>query len=334
MHLHTNNFFSKGVQVFSSAKVYLSIGGKLFSGLPIEYQYMPDTIMEHARNVTIKLHHVIGRFLKVQLYFESQWIMVSEVSFDSAYRPIGRIGRSSAPRGSNIPHKVEQSRTSKTCHCSEMLSIRRCRNTSLEKPVGSTEDSEKGILYHEPFASANMYGLHPTTRSAEYAGKFIFIDHPFCIAVFLALSGFDSFENFPDVPDIMQEYAVPLVSQPPSFYTSVPPQTPLRSLPPLHNFFPKPPPVPPPPEKYYAATEIVQKAPPVPSSPPPPSVSHSSSSASSSAYGQILHPPSSESRPSATADLQLNSIPRSDLKYLTKLGIGHFGEVSNFPLCE
>lgn len=71
------------LQVFSSAKVYLSIGGKLFSGLPIEYQYMPDTIMEHARNVTIKLHHVIGRFLKVQLYFESTWIMVSEVSFDS-----------------------------------------------------------------------------------------------------------------------------------------------------------------------------------------------------------------------------------------------------------
>ncbi|BES99860.1 Discoidin domain-containing receptor [Nesidiocoris tenuis] len=374
MHLHTNNFFSKGVQVFSSAKVYLSIGGKLFSGLPIEYQYMPDTIMEHARNVTIKLHHVIGRFLKVQLYFESQWIMVSEVSFDSVvvpgnvteeyfennyvgaaqdvkdvplqrdavhstlskHEPGKAVGTSSVVSGGSPPKEPESkqlvglligaltsvillllvaivfivfhSRNAKNSlsHAStDQFTAEKAMTEMVANKghvygqVGSTEDSEKGILYHEPFASANMYGLHPTTRSAEYA----------------------------DVPDIMQEYAVPLVSQPPSFYTSVPPQTPLRSLPPLHNFFPKPPPVPPPPEKYYAATEIVQKAPPVPSSPPPPSVSHSSSSASSSAYGQILHPPSSESRPSATADLQLNSIPRSDLKYLTKLGIGHFGEV-------
>ncbi|CAB0001887.1 unnamed protein product [Nesidiocoris tenuis] len=381
MHLHTNNFFSKGVQVFSSAKVYLSIGGKLFSGLPIEYQYMPDTIMEHARNVTIKLHHVIGRFLKVQLYFESQWIMVSEVSFDSVvvpgnvteeyfennyvgaaqdvkdvplqrdavhstlskHEPGKAVGTSSVVSGGSPPKEPESkqlvglligaltsvillllvaivfivfhSRNAKNSlsHAStDQFTAEKAMTEMVANKghvygqVGSTEDSEKGILYHEPFASANMYGLHPTTRSAEYA----------------------------DVPDIMQEYAVPLVSQPPSFYTSVPPQTPLRSLPPLHNFFPKPPPVPPPPEKYYAATEIVQKAPPVPSSPPPPSVSHSSSSASSSAYGQILHPPSSESRPSATADLQLNSIPRSDLKYLTKLGIGHFGEVSNFPLSE
>lgn len=65
------------------AKVYLSVGGKLFSGEPIHAPYMPDVIMENARNVTIKLHHTIGRFLKLQLYFASRWILVSEVSFDS-----------------------------------------------------------------------------------------------------------------------------------------------------------------------------------------------------------------------------------------------------------
>lgn len=44
---------------------------------------MPDMVLEHARNVTIKLHHRIGRFLKLQLYFASRWILLSEISFDS-----------------------------------------------------------------------------------------------------------------------------------------------------------------------------------------------------------------------------------------------------------
>jgi len=65
---------------------------------------------------------------------------------------------------------------------------------------------------------------------------------------------------FADVPDVVsQEYAVPHISSdgtPPPPFPVAPPATPARTLPPLHNFFPKPPPVPPPPEKYYAATEI------------------------------------------------------------------------------
>lgn len=44
---------------------------------------MPDTVMEHARDVTIKLHHRVGRFVQIQLYFASKWIMLSEVSFIS-----------------------------------------------------------------------------------------------------------------------------------------------------------------------------------------------------------------------------------------------------------
>lgn len=44
---------------------------------------MPDIIMEHARDVTVKLHHRIGRYLQVHLYFALKWIMLSEVSFIS-----------------------------------------------------------------------------------------------------------------------------------------------------------------------------------------------------------------------------------------------------------
>lgn len=71
------------VQVFSHAKVHFSIGGHQFFGEPVFFSYMPDVIMEHARNVTIKLHNRVGRYLRLQLYFAAKWIMISEVSFDS-----------------------------------------------------------------------------------------------------------------------------------------------------------------------------------------------------------------------------------------------------------
>lgn len=44
---------------------------------------MPDPVMEHARDVTIKLHHRVGRYVQLQLYFASKWIMLSEVSLIS-----------------------------------------------------------------------------------------------------------------------------------------------------------------------------------------------------------------------------------------------------------
>lgn len=44
---------------------------------------MEDRIFESSRNVSIKLHHRIGRFVKIQLTFASKWIMISEIMFDS-----------------------------------------------------------------------------------------------------------------------------------------------------------------------------------------------------------------------------------------------------------
>ncbi|XP_055709689.1 discoidin domain-containing receptor 2 [Phlebotomus papatasi] len=83
MLLHTNNMFSKDVQVFVRASVFFSVGGQHFSGQPVQYSYMPDSIMENARDVTVKLHNRIGKYLQVHLYFALRWIMLSEVSFVS-----------------------------------------------------------------------------------------------------------------------------------------------------------------------------------------------------------------------------------------------------------
>ncbi|XP_039287314.1 discoidin domain-containing receptor 2 [Nilaparvata lugens] len=83
VHLYCNNEFTKDIQVFSEVQIMFSIGGKIFVDTPITYTYMEDRIFEYARNVSIKLHHRIGRFVKLRLHFSANWIMISEVIFDS-----------------------------------------------------------------------------------------------------------------------------------------------------------------------------------------------------------------------------------------------------------
>ncbi|KAK0084447.1 hypothetical protein PV325_001197 [Microctonus aethiopoides] len=83
VHLYCNNQFSRDVQVFSQIDVLFSVGGKYFSGEPIVYTYMEDKIFETSRNITIKLHHRVGKFIILRLHFSSKWIMLSEIIFDS-----------------------------------------------------------------------------------------------------------------------------------------------------------------------------------------------------------------------------------------------------------
>ncbi|KAL1517288.1 hypothetical protein ABEB36_001070 [Hypothenemus hampei] len=84
VNIFSNNKFTKDVQVFSIAKVAFSIGGKRFNkGEPITFEYVEDKIFENARNITIKLHHRVGKYVKIQLFFASKWILISEISFES-----------------------------------------------------------------------------------------------------------------------------------------------------------------------------------------------------------------------------------------------------------
>ncbi|KAK8752236.1 hypothetical protein OTU49_012649 [Cherax quadricarinatus] len=83
LHIYTNNMHTKDVQVFSRARVLFSVGGRYFSPRAVEYNYMQDTVSEYARNVTIKVHHRVAKFVKVQLYFQARWILLSEVFFVS-----------------------------------------------------------------------------------------------------------------------------------------------------------------------------------------------------------------------------------------------------------
>ncbi|XP_073975567.1 discoidin domain-containing receptor 2-like isoform X2 [Rhodnius prolixus] len=83
VHIFCNNQFTKEVQVFSEVDIMFSVGGVYYYGGPITYTYMEDRIFEHSRNVSIKLHRRVGKYVKLQLHFAARWIMISEVIFDS-----------------------------------------------------------------------------------------------------------------------------------------------------------------------------------------------------------------------------------------------------------
>lgn len=84
--LHCNNMFSRDVRVFSMARIYFSgirSGERVFDLTPLEYFYAKDDLIEYARPVKIALENGVGQFVKIQLYFETKWIMISEVQFVS-----------------------------------------------------------------------------------------------------------------------------------------------------------------------------------------------------------------------------------------------------------
>lgn len=101
VHIFSNNQFTKDVQVFSQAKVLFSVGGKRYKGEPITFDYIEDHIWETPRNVSIRLHHRVGRFVKLQLQFATRWLMISEVTFDSSVVSGNYTGRNNNQTLSN-----------------------------------------------------------------------------------------------------------------------------------------------------------------------------------------------------------------------------------------
>ncbi|CAF1025740.1 unnamed protein product [Adineta ricciae] len=84
MTIHTNNLFSKEILIFRKAIVSFSIDNeeKTYSNSVI-YQHNRDDIFEIARPILIELNNQIGRFVRLDLYFDSKWLLISEITFDS-----------------------------------------------------------------------------------------------------------------------------------------------------------------------------------------------------------------------------------------------------------
>ncbi|CAH0545919.1 unnamed protein product [Brassicogethes aeneus] len=255
VHIFSNNQFTKDVQVFSEANVLFSVGGKRYKGKPITYDYIEDHIFETPRNVSIKLHHRVGRFVKLQLHFAARWILLSEITFDSIVvngnftdeeenddDDLLKKDQISTP---GIENKNVVTAVNSTPGLGQYLGvivgilsvlvvlmvavvlyvvIQQRRYKSSPRPSQVPGGCDKAALYREP-------SLGRLPGSSDYA----------------------------DIRD--PEYAVPLQ----------PPLTP-RGPPTLHNFNHMPPPVPPPPETYYAARDVCTGfvPPPPPLSTPPP----------------------------------------------------------------
>lgn len=65
-----------------------------FKSLAFSFQ---DEVMDEARDIEISLEHNVGKFVKIQLFFDAKWIMISEVEFKSGKQSLIWIDRFGLP---------------------------------------------------------------------------------------------------------------------------------------------------------------------------------------------------------------------------------------------
>ncbi|XP_066156876.1 discoidin domain-containing receptor 2-like [Euwallacea fornicatus] len=255
VNIYTNNQFTKEVQVFNESKVFFSIGGKRYKGEPITYDSFEDKIMETPRNVSIKLHHRVGRFVKVQLYFSSRWILISEVSFESSPVTGNFSEEDDLPEASKAP-------------TDDFVALSGRDNT---KKVISAVNNQSGFGQYLGI----MVGLFMVLVVFLVAVvSYVLYQHrrykssprPSQVPDKAALYRPPSLGHLTTTSSDYADYAEPLQRSQTS-----------RTPPDRQLFFPKPPLVPPPSEQHYAATDVCKSEykpqftpPPPPLSTPPP----------------------------------------------------------------
>ncbi|XP_068918044.1 discoidin domain-containing receptor 2 [Tenebrio molitor] len=349
-HLHTNNLFSKDVQVFSHARAFFSVNGNLFNGEPVHFSYMPDLVLEHARNVTIKLHHRIGRFLKLQLYFASRWILLSEISFDSVV-----ITGNFTETTEDIP--IPDSGKEYPLQRDEVKSTssKVNRNTTGASTKSGTNEEPKhyiglviGILTvvililvtaivfivfrNQRFKTTTGLTVVPRSEKRIECDKMAMEDcdksalyvETCKTNLYARQQTHPNSPDYSEVPDLVcQEYTIPHVMDKQGFSQSS------RAPPPMLNFLPKPPPVPPPPASYYSDRDICSPLPLVPSPAlsPPPGLSRSKISR----HFMLPLSPEPDDCSDQDEDVVIEIFPREQLGIIEKLGDGPFGDVH---LCE
>ncbi|KYQ59141.1 Discoidin domain-containing receptor 2 [Trachymyrmex zeteki] len=329
IHLHMNNYFTKDVQVFSYAKVYLGTGGNQFIGEPVHFSYIPDQVLEQAREVTIKLHSRAGRFLKLQLYFAARWIMLSEVIFESVISEWNNTEDEEAKNKSAI-----------------VLAT----GSPYQNNEGPLQRDEVKATFNKEESKDNTY-KSKEPESKQFVGLVIGILTTVIVMLLAAimfifyrnrrLKAALAPSNFYDQQDfIARDYLIcinvhPRVTDQAILYQLANQITfnyPRISapIPAVQEYPSNPPPIPPPPEKYYASTEICKSPlPPLPPSPtpstPPPMSAKASSSVTSYSPEDMLTE-EEEEIPECVLDF-----PREKLNIVENLGCGYFGDVH---LCE
>ncbi|XP_003702400.1 discoidin domain-containing receptor 2 [Megachile rotundata] len=358
IHLHMNNYFTKDVQVFSYAKVYLGAGGNQFNGEPVHFSYIPDLVLEQARDVTIKLHSRAGRFLKLQLYFAARWIMLSEVIFESVISEWNNTEDEEARNKSAIVSATGspyQNNEGPLQRDEVKATFNKEENNDNALPDKSKEPESKqfvglviGILTTVivMLLAAIMFIFYRNRRLKAALAPSTFYDQHGDLKVSVQEEGEDKGPICPPLP--AQYHPATYATTTPQLHktitdysgiTEVQPVIPLllntainltRPIPPVQEYPSNPPPIPPPPEKYYASTEICKNSlPPLPPSPtpstPPPMSAKASSSMTSYSPEDMLTEEEDEV-PECILDF-----PREKLNIVENLGCGYFGDVH---ICE
>lgn len=109
---HVHNLFRKSVEVFSTARVYFSFDRVHWSKNPLEFEYMPDHMIETPREVVIHLHHKIAKYVRFSLKFASKWLLISEVSFDASSLPADYVENPQDLESPHLPKKLFKPRLS------------------------------------------------------------------------------------------------------------------------------------------------------------------------------------------------------------------------------
>jgi hypothetical protein len=82
--IHTNNVFSKQISIFKTAVITFSLTGERTSySNAITSEQNRDEIFEIARPILIQLNNHIAKYVCLDLYFDSKWLLISEITFDS-----------------------------------------------------------------------------------------------------------------------------------------------------------------------------------------------------------------------------------------------------------
>ncbi|CAH0546092.1 unnamed protein product [Brassicogethes aeneus] len=84
VHLHANNMFTRGVQIFTLCEVWFSLDGERYQPSPVIAVIPVDRTRESARNITVQLRGRPAKFIKLRLTFPDKWILLSEISFETA----------------------------------------------------------------------------------------------------------------------------------------------------------------------------------------------------------------------------------------------------------
>jgi len=58
-------------------------GGVLPPPAPVENPYARDTLNEYVRSVNIPLYNNVAREIKLELFFDAKWMLISEIHFES-----------------------------------------------------------------------------------------------------------------------------------------------------------------------------------------------------------------------------------------------------------